>query len=104
MEDAKFEAELVIFSAIDSLIRKTDLDPGDVDILVLNCSVFSPAPSLVAMVMNMCKLRSDVRCYNLTGMGCNVGLISVDLARISLRNHPNTNAIVISTKIITPNY
>ncbi|KAK9066912.1 hypothetical protein SSX86_014236 [Deinandra increscens subsp. villosa] len=103
-EDAKFEAELVIFSAIDSLIRKTDLDPGDVDVLILNCSVFSPAPSLVAMVINRYKLRSDVRCYNLTGMGCSAGLISVDLARVLLRNHPNSNAIVISTEIITPNY
>ncbi|KAI3785256.1 hypothetical protein L1987_44372 [Smallanthus sonchifolius] len=104
MEDAKVEAELVIFSAIDSLIEKTDLKPRDIDILIVNCSVFSPAPSLVAMVINKYNLRSDIRTYNLTGMGCSAGMISVDLARILLQNHPNSNAIVISTEIITPNY
>ncbi|KAD4888399.1 hypothetical protein R6Q59_034569 [Mikania micrantha] len=104
MIDAKVEAELVIFSAIDSLIQKTDLKHRDIDILIVNCSVFSPAPSLTAMVMNKYNLRGDVRSYNLTGMGCSAGLISVDLARILLQNHPNSNALVISTEIITPNY
>lgn len=104
MEDARVEAELVLFSAIDSLFEKTGLKPIDVDILIINCSVFSPAPSLVAMVMNKYKLRSDVRSYNLSGMGCSAGLISVDLARDLLYIHPNSNAVVISTEIITPNY
>ncbi|KAK1433250.1 hypothetical protein QVD17_10159 [Tagetes erecta] len=104
MQDAKLEAELVIFSTIDSLILKTDLKPTDIDMLIVNCSVFSPSPSLVAMVMNRYKLRNNVKTYNLTGMGCSAGLISIDLARTLLNNHPNSNAIVISTEIITPNY
>lgn len=103
-EDSKLEAELVIFSAVDSLIKKTDLKPIDIDILIVNCSVFSPSPSLVAMVVNRYELRSDIITYNLTGMGCSAGLISIDLARTLLNNHPNSNAIVISSEIITPNY
>lgn len=104
MESARAEAELVIFSAIDSLIQKTGLKPKDVDILIVNCSLFSPTPSLSAMVVNKYKLRSNIRSFNLSGMGCSAGLISIDLARDLLQTHPNSNALVISTEIITPNY
>lgn len=104
MEAARAEAKLVIFSAIDNLIKKTGLKPKDIDILVLNCSLFSPTPSLTAMIVNNYKLRSNIRSFNLSGMGCSAGPISIDLARDLLQVHPNSNALVISTEIITPNY
>ncbi|XP_068663154.1 3-ketoacyl-CoA synthase 6-like [Aristolochia californica] len=104
MEAAKKEAEMVIFSAIDSLLEKTGIKPKDIDILVVNCSMFSPTPSLSAMVVNKYKLRSNIRSFNLSGMGCSAGVISLDLARDLLQVHPNSNALVISTEIITPNY
>ncbi|KAK8480403.1 hypothetical protein V6N13_090346 [Hibiscus sabdariffa] len=104
MEAARGEAELVIFSAMDSLFKKTGLKPKDVDILIVNCSLFSPTPSLSAMVINKYKLRSNVKSFNLSGMGCSAGLISIDLARDLLQLHPNCNAVVVSTEIITPNY
>ncbi|XP_031492419.1 LOW QUALITY PROTEIN: 3-ketoacyl-CoA synthase 6-like [Nymphaea colorata] len=104
MEDARAEAELVIFSAMDDLFRKTGLKPKDVDILIVNCSLFSPTPSLSAMVINKYKMRSNIRSFNLSGMGCSAGLISVDLARDLLQVHPNSNAVVVSTEIITPNW
>ncbi|GJU65662.1 3-ketoacyl-CoA synthase 6 [Tanacetum coccineum] len=104
IEDSIVETELVIFSIVDSLFKKTNLKPKDVDILIVNCSVFSPVPSLVSMVMNKYKMRSNVKCYNLSGMGCSAGLIAIDLARSLLINNPNSNAVVISTEIISPNY
>ncbi|KAM7275202.1 hypothetical protein ACFE04_017068 [Oxalis oulophora] len=104
MESARDEAELVIFTALDDLFTKTGLKPKDVDILIVNCSLFSPTPSLSAMVINKYKLRSNVRSFNLSGMGCSAGLISVDLARDLLQVHPNSNAVIVSTEIITPNY
>lgn len=104
MESARGEAELVIFSAMDSLLNKTGLKPKDIDILIINCSLFSPTPSLSAMVINKYKLRSNIKSFNLSGMGCSAGLISIDLARDLLQVHPNSNAIVVSTEIITPNY
>ncbi|KAK8582760.1 hypothetical protein V6N13_069529 [Hibiscus sabdariffa] len=104
MDAARGEAELVIFSAMDSLFKKTGLKPKDVDILIVNCSLFSPTPSLSAMVINKYKLRSNVKSFNLSGMGCSAGLISIDLARDLLQLHPNCNAVVVSTEIITPNY
>ncbi|KAJ9682901.1 hypothetical protein PVL29_018764 [Vitis rotundifolia] len=104
MEAARCEAELVIFSAIDDLLKKTGIKTKDIDILIVNCSLFSPTPSLSAMVINKYKLRSNIRSFNLSGMGCSAGLISIDLARDLLQVHPNSYALVISTEIITPNY
>ncbi|KAJ8501183.1 hypothetical protein OPV22_011735 [Ensete ventricosum] len=104
MEASRAEAQLVIFSAIDDLVRKTGLKPKDIDILVVNCSLFSPTPSLSAMIINKYKLRSNVRSFNLSGMGCSAGLISIDLARDLLQVHRSSNALVISTEIITPNF
>ncbi|KAK3012531.1 hypothetical protein RJ639_009104 [Escallonia herrerae] len=104
MEAARGEAEDVIFGVIDSLLQKTNLKPKDIDILIVNCSLFSPTPSLSAMVVNKYKLRSNIKSYNLSGMGCSAGLISIDLARDLLQVHPNSNAVVVSTEIITPNY
>ncbi|KAL0332484.1 UNVERIFIED_CONTAM: 3-ketoacyl-CoA synthase 6 [Sesamum calycinum] len=101
MEAARGEAEVVLFSAIDSLMEKTGIRPKDIDILIVNCSLFSPTPSLSAMVVNKYKLRSNVKSFNLSGMGCSAGLISIDLARDLLQVHPNSNALVISTEIIT---
>ncbi|KAK1301338.1 3-ketoacyl-CoA synthase 6 [Acorus calamus] len=104
MEAAREEAELVIFSAVDAVLAKTGVRPKDVDVLIVNCSLFSPTPSLSAMVINKYKMRSNVRSFNLSGMGCSAGLISIDLARDLLQVHPNSNALVVSTEIITPNW
>ncbi|XP_075473699.1 3-ketoacyl-CoA synthase 5-like [Primulina tabacum] len=104
MEAARGEAEMVIFSAIDDLMRNTGIKPKDIDILIVNCSLFSPTPSLSAMVVNKYKLRSNIKSYNLSGMGCSAGLISIDLAKDLLQVHPDSYALVISTEIITPNY
>ncbi|XP_057957516.1 3-ketoacyl-CoA synthase 6-like isoform X2 [Malania oleifera] len=104
MEAAREEAELVIFSAIDDLMKRTGIKPKDIDILILNCSLFSPTPSLSAMIVNKYKMRSNIKSFNLSGMGCSAGIISIDLARDLLQVHPNSYALVVSTEIITPNY
>ncbi|OIT36837.1 3-ketoacyl-coa synthase 5, partial [Nicotiana attenuata] len=104
MESARAEAEVVIFSAIDNLMKKTCLKPKDIDILIVNCSLCFPNPSLSAMVVNKYKLRSNIKSYNLSSMGCSAGLISIDLARDLLQVLPNSSSLVVSTKIITPNY
>ncbi|KAL4586619.1 hypothetical protein LXL04_011259 [Taraxacum kok-saghyz] len=103
MMDARDEAELVIFSAMDSLFQQTGISPKDIDILIVNCSLFSPTPSISATVVNKYKLRSNVKSYNLSGMGCSAGLISIDFAKNLLQVHRESYAVVISTEIITPN-
>ncbi|KAM3269544.1 3-ketoacyl-CoA synthase 6 [Capsicum chacoense] len=104
MESARKEAEMVIFSVMDTLFKKTGITPRDIDILIVNCSLFSPTPSLSAMVVNKYRMRSNIKSFNLSGMGCSAGLISIDLARDLLQVYPKSIAVVVSTEIITPNY
>lgn len=81
MDEARKEAELVMFGAIDELLAKTGVKAKDIGILVVNCSLFNPTPSLSAMIVNHYKLRGNILSYNLGGMGCSAGLISIDLAK-----------------------
>lgn len=46
----------------------------------------------------------DVKSYNLSGMGCSAGMISIDLARDLLQLHKNKIALVFSTENITQNW
>uniref|UniRef100_A0A6V7QQM7 3-ketoacyl-CoA synthase n=1 Tax=Ananas comosus var. bracteatus TaxID=296719 RepID=A0A6V7QQM7_ANACO len=104
MAEARKEARAVMFGAVDELLAKTNVRPKDIGVLVVNCSLFNPTPSLSAMVINHYKLRGNVVSYNLGGMGCSAGLISVDLAKDLLRVHPNSYALVISMENITLNW
>lgn len=81
MAEARKEAETVMFGAIDELLGKTGVKAKDIGILVVNCSLFNPTPSLSAMIVNHYNLRGNILSYNLGGMGCSAGLISIDLAK-----------------------
>ncbi|KAJ6674047.1 3-KETOACYL-COA SYNTHASE 11 [Salix viminalis] len=104
MAEARKEAEAVMFGAIDQLLEKTSVKPKDIGILIVNCSLFNPTPSLSAMVINHYKLRGNIHSYNLGGMGCSAGLISIDLAKHLLQVNPNSYALVVSTENITLNW
>ncbi|KAL4178855.1 hypothetical protein AMTRI_Chr13g84280 [Amborella trichopoda] len=114
MANARAEAELVIFSAIDALFKRKGIQPKDIDILIVNSGLFSPSPSLSAMVINKYKMRSNIKSFNLSGMGCSASLISVNLARdllqifktlmVFILVHANAYAVVVSTEIVTLNW
>ncbi|KAJ8549083.1 hypothetical protein K7X08_032790 [Anisodus acutangulus] len=104
MEEARKEAEMVMFGAIDELLEKTGVKAKDIGILVVNCSLFNPTPSLSAMIVNHYKLRGNIMSYNLGGMGCSAGLISIDLAKQMLQVNPNSYALVVSMENITLNW
>ncbi|XP_044435951.1 3-ketoacyl-CoA synthase 5 [Triticum aestivum] len=105
LENARTEFELVVFSAIDDLLVKTGVTADAIGVLVLNCSLFCPTPSLVDIIVNKYNLCCDIRSVNLSGMGCSAGLISVGLARNLLQVVPRgSHALVVSTETITPNY
>lgn len=55
------------------------------------------------MVINKFKMRSDISSYNLSGMGCSAGLISVELGKHFLAGRPHSKVLIISTEIINPN-
>ncbi|XP_038706838.1 3-ketoacyl-CoA synthase 4-like isoform X2 [Tripterygium wilfordii] len=104
MAAARKEAEDVMFGALDMLFKNTNVKPKDIGILVVNCSLFNPTPSLSAMIINKYKLRGNIRSFNLGGMGCSAGVIAVDLAKDLLQVHRNTYAVVVSTENITQNW
>merc|ERR1719310_2209956 len=66
MASTREEAEAVICSCLAAMFEKTKVTPKEVDFLIINCSLFSPTPSLCAMACNKFKMRSNVRTYNLS--------------------------------------
>ncbi|KAK6115338.1 hypothetical protein DH2020_007607 [Rehmannia glutinosa] len=104
MRAAREEAEQVMFGALDNLFANTNVKPKEIGVLVVNCSLFNPTPSLSAMIVNKYKLRGNIRSFNLGGMGCSAGVIAVDLAKDMLQVHRNTYAVVVSTENITQNW
>ncbi|KAM7256564.1 hypothetical protein ACFE04_012305 [Oxalis oulophora] len=101
---ARAETEAVIFGAIDDLLAKTGVKIKEIGILVVNISVFNPTPSLSATIVNRYKLRENILSYNLGGMGCSAGIISIDLAKDLLKVHPKSYALIVSTENITTNW
>ncbi|KAK6278934.1 hypothetical protein POUND7_019201 [Theobroma cacao] len=104
MAESRKETETVMFGAIDELLAKTGVKPRDIGILVVNSSLFNPTPSLSAAIVNHYKLRGNILSYNLGGMGCSAGLVSIDLAKQLLQVHRNSYALVVSTENITYNW
>lgn len=104
IEAARAEAKSVIFTTIDALLEKTETRPDEIDIVIVNCSLFNPTPSLSSMIVNHYNLKPSVKTFNLGGMGCSAGLISIDLAKHLLRANPNSRALVFSTENITQNW
>lgn len=104
MKEGRAEASMVIFGALDELFEKTRIRPKDVGVLVVNCSIFNPTPSLSAMIINHYKMRGNILSFNLGGMGCSAGIIAVDLARDMLQANPNNIAVVVSTEMVGYNW
>jgi len=102
-ESSRNEAEIIMFDLVDRLLKQTKIHPKKIDCLIINCSLFSPTPSLCSMVVNKFQMRSDICAYNLSGMGCSAGLISVELGKNFLAGRPHAKVLIISTEIITPN-
>jgi predicted naringenin-chalcone synthase len=102
LQASRNEAETVIYACVGDALKKANVKPKEIDILIINCSLFSPTPSLCAMVMAKFGMRDDVATYNLSGMGCSASLISIDLAK-RLLSKGLGKALVVSTEIITPN-
>jgi hypothetical protein len=61
------------------------IKPEQVDILITNCSIFCPTPSLASMLINKFKFRRDVEAYHLGGMGCSIGVVAIGLVRDMLK-------------------
>lgn len=101
MKTAMLEAEMVMGGAVSDLLEKTGIKPEQIDILISNCSIFCPTPSLASMLINKFKLRRDVEAYHLGGMGCSIGVVAISLVRDMLKAHPNSIALFVPAEITT---
>ncbi|MEW5317569.1 MAG: hypothetical protein WDW38_008855 [Sanguina aurantia] len=104
MVTAREEFETVMFSVVEDLLKKTGVHAKDIGVIVVNCSLFNPTPSLAAMVINHFKLSSNIISYNLGGMGCSASPVAIDLARQLLQLQSGTYALVLSNENITQNW
>lgn len=100
---ANAEIEQVLFTIVEDLLSKRNINPKTIDILVTNCSLFCPTPSISSMIINRFGFRSDVRSVSLGGMGCSAGILAISLAKDLLRVHQNSLALVLSMEAVSPN-
>lgn len=97
------ELKTVLFSIVQDLFSKHKINPKSIDILITNCSVSCPTPSVAAMVINKFGLKSNVRSFHLSGMGCSAGILSISLAKDFLRVQKNSLALVLSMESVSSN-
>lgn len=101
IQGARKEAQTILFEVIQDALDKARLKPRDVDALVINCSIFTPTPSLCAMVASHFQMRSDIATYNLGGMGCSASILAIDLAKKLLLSGEHSRVLVVSTEILS---
>jgi 3-ketoacyl-CoA synthase len=77
------------------------LAPKDIDILITNCSIYCPTPSISSMIVNTFKMREDIEAYHLGGMGCSMGVVGLSLVRDMLKAHPGKLCLFVSSEIVT---
>lgn len=61
----------------------------------------SHLPPPLEYCLSLSFTATQVRSYNLSGMGCSAGVIAIDLAKQLLTNRPNSIAVVVSTENLT---
>ncbi|XP_027363301.1 3-ketoacyl-CoA synthase 19 [Abrus precatorius] len=98
LKDTYEEIDEIMFDTLDNLFKRTGFSPSDIDILVVNVSLFSPAPSLTARIINRYKMREDVKAFNLAGMGCSASVVGIDVVQQLFKTYKNALGIVVSTE------
>lgn len=103
-EDAIAEMDDCFNATLDELFRKSGFAPSDVDMLVVNVSMFSPTPSLSSRIVHRYGMREDIKVFNLSGMGCSASLIAVHLVRDVFKTRKKMLAVVVTSESISPNW
>ncbi|GMI91720.1 3-ketoacyl-CoA synthase 19 [Hibiscus trionum] len=98
--DALSEMDEIMFGTLDCLFKKTGVSPSEIDILVVDVSLFSPSPSLTSRIINRYKMRENIKSFNLSGMGCSASMVAIDLVQRLFKTYKNQLAIVVSTESI----
>ncbi|KAK4431601.1 3-ketoacyl-CoA synthase 5 [Sesamum alatum] len=100
-QEALKEAHMVLFPVVEDLFSKTNTSPEEIDVLIVNCSGFCPAPSLSSIIVNKYSMREDIKSFTISGMGCSASALAIDMAQNILKTHRNCNALILSTEILS---
>jgi 3-ketoacyl-CoA synthase len=103
LEEAWVEMEEGFVAVLDELFAKTCVKPSEIDILIVNVSTFSPAPSLAAWIVNRYKMKESVKTFNISGMGCSANVIAVDMAKDLFKIYRDSYALLVGSDNITLN-
>ncbi|RWW17578.1 hypothetical protein GW17_00018486 [Ensete ventricosum] len=103
-DDCVDEVDDCMHRTLDELFLRTGISPIDVDVLVVNVSMFAPSPSLTSRIVNRYRMREDVNTFSLAGMGCSASPIAIDLVNNIFKTRKRTLAVVVTSESIAPNW
>lgn len=104
LADAFAEMDGIIFDTLDKVFVKTGVSPSEIDIIITTISLFSPAPSLTARIINHYQMREDIKAFNLSGMGCSASVAAIDMVQHLFKSYKKAFAIVVSTESMGPDW
>lgn len=104
LKDCLQEMDEFFHTTITKLLSRSSVSAQDIDVLVVNISMFTPLPSLSSRIMNHYKMREDVKVFNLSGMGCSASLISIDIVQNIFKTYKNRTALVVTSEALSPNW
>jgi len=104
LADATSEMDEFFQDSIEKLLSKSGVSAQDIDILVVNVSMFAAVPSLASRIVNHYKMREDVKVYNLSGMGCSASLISINIVQSVFKSQKDKYALVVTSESLSPNW
>ncbi|KAK2643183.1 hypothetical protein Ddye_024946 [Dipteronia dyeriana] len=104
LQDEISEMDEFFQDTIEKLLSRSGISPAEIDILVVNISMFSAIPSLSARIINHYKMREDIKVFNLTAMGCSASVISVDVVQNIFKTYKNKIALIVTSESLSPNW
>jgi len=104
LKDGISEMEEFFEDSIAKLLSRSAISPSEIDILVVNISMFTCLPSLSSLIINRYKMRHDIKVYNLTGMGSSASLISLDIVKNIFKSQRNKLALLVTSESLGPNW
>ncbi|MBA0704024.1 hypothetical protein Golax_016313 [Gossypium laxum] len=104
LADGILEMEEFFQDSIGKLLSRAGVSPHEIDLLVVNVSMITAPPCLSSRIINHYKMRQDIKCFNLTGMGCSASLISLDIVRNVFKSYKNKYALLVTSESLSPNW
>jgi len=100
---ARFEhwASNLSVAALNQALQRAGVAAAEVDFLAVTTCTGYLCPGISSLVLEHAGLRPDVRCADMTGMGCGAAVPALERACDFLAAHPDGTAAVVSTEICT---